>query len=111
MIESLLNEWDGESVIIRRDRPTGAWDIIAIHSTHLGPAVGGTRMKSYASLQEALKDAIRLASGMTYKFAVPGLPYGGGKAVIAIPSDLKSQARRDLLRRHGSLIHQLGGCS
>jgi leucine dehydrogenase len=108
-MESLLSEWEGESVIIQHDRPTGAWIIVAIHSTRLGPAVGGTRMKSYAALSEGLQDALRLASGMTYKFAVSGLSSGGGKAVIAVPPDLESQARPDLLRRHGSLIRRLGG--
>lgn len=109
MLESLLSEWDGESVIIRYDKPTGAWDIIAIHSTSLGPAVGGTRMKTYSDLFAALRDALRLASGMTFKFAVSGLSYGGGKAVIAIPAEFDGQARPGLLRRHGSLIRQMGG--
>ncbi len=109
MVESLLKEWDGETVIVRYDRPTGAWIIIAIHSTRLGPAVGGTRMKSYPDMQAALQDALRLASGMTYKFAVPDIPFGGGKAVIAIPPDFDRQSRRALLRRHGGLIQQLGG--
>jgi leucine dehydrogenase len=109
MIESLLSEWDGETVMIHRDGPTGVWIIIALHSTRLGPAVGGTRMKSYASLKEALKDALRLASGMTFKFAVSGLSYGGGKAVIAVPAGFEAPARPGLLRRHGSLIRLLGG--
>jgi leucine dehydrogenase len=109
MIESLLREWDGEDVIIRYDRPSGAWIIIAIHSTRLGPAAGGTRMKSYSDLQAALQDAFRLAAGMTYKFAVPGIRQGGGKAVIAIPPELDSQSRAALLRRYGALVHQLGG--
>jgi len=86
-MESLLGEWDGETVIVRYDRPTGAWIFIAIHSTCLGPAAGGTRMKSYPDVQAALQDALRLAEGMTYKFATPGMPWGGGKAVIAIPPD------------------------
>jgi leucine dehydrogenase len=109
MIESMLREWGGETVIVRYDRPTGAWTFIAIHSTRLGPATGGTRMKSYPDVQAALQDALRLAAGMTYKFAVPNLPYGGGKAVIDIPPDLDAQSRLALLRRHGALIHQLGG--
>lgn len=108
-MELSLREWDGEKVIIQHDKPTGAWIIIAIHSTCLGPAVGGTRMKLYPDFQASLSDALRLASGMTYKFAVPGLPYGGGKAVIAIPDDLDQESRMSLLRRHGVLIHQLGG--
>jgi glutamate dehydrogenase/leucine dehydrogenase len=109
MLESLIREWDGETLVIRYDRPTGAWIYIAIHSTRLGPATGGTRMKYYPDLEAALADALRLAAGMTYKFAVPGLARGGGKAVIAVPKDLSPDARYDLLRRYGGLIHQLGG--
>lgn len=108
-MESLLREWDGETVIVRHDRPTGAWIFIAIHSTHLGPAAGGTRMKSYPDVQEALQDVFRLAAGMTYKFAIPGLPWGGGKAVVAIPPDFDPQSRPALLRRYGALVHQLRG--
>lgn len=108
-VESLLTQWDGETVIARYDRPTGAWILIAIHSTRLGPAAGGTRMKSYPNLETALEDVLRLSAGMTYKFAVPGLGYGGGKAVIAVPADLDANSRPALLRRYGTLIHQLGG--
>ena len=108
-MESLIKEWDGEKVIIQHDKPTGAWIIIAVHSTKLGPAVGGTRMKSYPDFQAGLGDALKLASGMTLKFAVPGLPYGGGKAVIAVPENLDTESRAALLRRHGALIHQLSG--
>jgi len=108
-MESLLREWDGETVIVRYDRPTGAWIFIAIHSTRCGPAAGGTRMKSYPDVQSALQDAFRLAAGMTYKFATPGIPFGGGKAVIALPPDFDPQSRPALLRRHGALVHQLGG--
>jgi leucine dehydrogenase len=108
-MESLLREWDGETVIVRYDRPTGAWIFIAVHSTRLGPAAGGTRMKSYPDVQAALQDALRLAEGMTYKFATPGMPWGGGKAVIAIPPHFDSQSRPALLRRYGALVHQLGG--
>lgn len=108
-IESLISEWDGETVITRFDRPTGAWFFIAIHSTRLGPATGGTRMKPYSDPHSALQDALRLAAGMTYKFAVPGIPRGGGKAVIDLPSSFGSQSRPDLLRRYGRLIGQLGG--
>ena len=82
---------------------------IAIHSTRLGPAVGGTRMKPYPNPTTALRDALRLAAGMTYKFAVPGLPFGGGKAVLSIPLHLDPEARPDLLRRYGALVQQLGG--
>ena len=109
MMESLLKEWEGETVIVRHDQLTGVWIFIAIHSTHLGPAAGGTRMKSYPDVQAALQDVFRLAAGMTYKFAIPGLPWGGGKAVVAIPSDFDPGSRAALLRRYGALVHQLRG--
>ncbi len=109
MIASLIKAWDGETVISRYDRSTETWIFIAIHSTRFGPAVGGARMKSYPDPEMALGDALRLAKGMTYKFAVPGMPYGGGKAVLAVPSDLDPRSRPALLRRYGGLIHQLGG--
>jgi leucine dehydrogenase len=108
-MESLLKEWNGESTIIRYDRPTGAWIFIAIFSTQLGPAGGGTRMKSYPDVQSALQDALRLAEGMTYKFALSGMAFGGGKTVIATPPDFDPKSRSDLLGRYGELVHQLGG--
>jgi leucine dehydrogenase len=108
-MESLLQEWDGETVVIHRDHPTGAWIFIAIHSTKLGPATGGTRMKHYPDQRAALEDALKLAAGMTFKFAVPGINRGGGKAVISIPEELESASRSELLKRYGKLVHQLGG--
>jgi len=108
-MESLLKEWNGETSIIRYDQPTGAWIFIAIFSTLLGPAAGGTRMKPYSDIQSALQDALRLAEGMTYKFALSGMSFGGGKAVIAIPPDFDPKSRAGVLSRYGELVHQLGG--
>jgi len=108
-VEDLLRSWDGESVVLHLDRPTGAWIIVAIHSTHLGPGTGGTRLKQYSDLEAAVRDALLLAEGMTYKFATIGLPRGGAKAVIAIPAGFDRAQRAGLLRRYGSLIHQLDG--
>jgi leucine dehydrogenase len=108
-MEHLLRAWDGEDLILRFDRPTGAWLIIAVHSTRLGVATGGTRMKTYPSLDDAVRDAHALARGMTYKYALSGYPRGGGKAVIALPGPMGEAERRDLLRRYGTLVRQLGG--
>ena len=108
-MESLIREWDGESIIIRFDRAAEAWIIIAIHSTRLGPAIGGTRVKPYPELKSAVLDAQRLSSGMTYKWAASGLEAGGGKAVISLSSDLDSKMRDDLLRRYGAAVKQLNG--
>jgi leucine dehydrogenase len=108
-MDALLREWDGESVIIRFDRQSNAWIFIAVHSTRLGPAIGGTRMKSYPTLHAALQDALRLAAGMTYKWAAAGVEAGGGKAVIAIPDDLNPEARTELLRGYGAFVQNHKG--
>jgi leucine dehydrogenase len=109
VFEELLRQWDGEEVVVRHDRETGTWIFVCVHSTTLGPAMGGTRMKEYASPAEALEDGLRLASGMTRKLAVAGLPCGGGKAVLAVPRIFDGDERRALLERYGELIEALGG--
>ena len=108
MTEDLLAGWDGEEVLVRED-PSGARFLVAIHSTALGPAAGGTRMKVYASPDDARRDAMRLAHSMSRKNAVAGLPLGGGKAVLAVPAIPTGAARRDLLLRYGSFIEDVGG--
>jgi leucine dehydrogenase len=108
-MESLLSKWEGETVITHIDKPTGTWIFIAVHSTRLGPAIGGTRMKYYPERTAALQDALRLAEGMTYKWAAAGIDGGGGKAVIAVPENLDEGSRADLLRRYGEFVHQFGG--
>lgn len=104
-----IRAWDGVGVVSRYDRPTDSWIFISMHDDTLGPFTGGTRMKSYASLGEALEDGQRLAAGMTAKWAVLGMPYGGGKAVLAVPGPLSGGAREGLFRRYGRLIASLGG--
>ncbi len=108
-LDSLLAAWDGETVIVHADRPACAWIVIAIHSSRLGPATGGTRFQTYPDLTAAIADALRLAEGMTLKYAVAGFPRGGGKAVIAPRAPLDPAARADLLRRYGALLRSLGG--
>jgi leucine dehydrogenase len=109
VFEDLLRRWDGEHVVARFDEPSGTWMLICIHSTTLGPAMGGTRLKVYGSPAEALEDGLRLAAGMTRKLAVAGLPCGGGKAVLAVPALPEGDERRRLLERYGELIDSLGG--
>ena len=81
--------------------------LIAIHSTALGPAVGGTRFWNYASDQSALEDVLRLARGMTYKNALAGLPFGGGKSLII--GDSKTNNREAIFRTHGRFVETFGG--
>jgi leucine dehydrogenase len=107
--ETLLETWDGETAVIRADRETGGWIFICIHSTRRGPAGGGTRMKVYGSPAEGLQDAMRLSGAMSRKLAVAGLPFGGGKAVIAVPEIPSGPPRRELLLRYGDLVASLGG--
>ena len=71
-----------ELLLTCADEASGYRGVIAVHSTRLGPAVGGARFWDYASEREAVTDALRLSRGMTYKNALAGLPLGGGKSVI-----------------------------
>jgi leucine dehydrogenase len=109
VFEDLLRRWDGEHAVVRHDRESDAWMLVCIHSTRLGPAMGGTRLKSYAAPSDALEDALRLSAGMTRKLAVLGLPCGGGKGVLAVPEVPDGDARRRLLESYGELIDSLGG--
>ena len=99
---------DGFEEVVGCDDPsTGLRAIVAIHSTALGPALGGTRFYPYASEDDALVDVCRLAQGMTYKHAVCGNDLGGGKAVIiGDPATLRSEA---LLRAYGRFVEGLSG--
>lgn len=98
---------DYEQVVFCHDRHTGLRAIIAVHSTRLGPALGGTRFHPYATEEDALEDVLRLARGMTYKSAAAGLDLGGGKAVIiGDPHRDKSEA---LLRAYARYVDALGG--
>ncbi len=98
---------DHEGVHLFRDAPTGLTAIVAVHSTALGPAAGGTRFWHYADSADALTDALRLSRGMSYKNAMAGLPAGGGKAVILAPADgLKTPALLDAFAR---AVDSLGG--
>jgi leucine dehydrogenase len=96
-----------EQVVLCHDPASGYRGIIAIHSTVLGPALGGTRFWSYTTDEEAIVDALRLARGMTYKNAVAGLNIGGGKSVII--GDNKTTDRELIFRAHGRFVESLGG--
>ncbi len=96
-----------EHVSFHHDPATGLKAIIAIHDTTLGPALGGCRMWAYASEAEAVTDALRLSQGMTYKSALAGLKFGGGKSVII--GNAKADKSPELMRAMGSAVERLGG--
>ncbi len=96
-----------EQVVFCQDEASGLRAVIAIHSTALGPALGGTRFYPYESEAAAVEDVLRLARAMTYKNALAGLDHGGGKAVIiGEPSHDKTEP---LLRAYGRFVQSLGG--
>lgn len=96
-----------EQVVFCHDRAAGLKAVIAVHSTRLGPSLGGTRFYPYASEEDAVEDVLRLARGMTYKSAAAGLDLGGGKAVIiGDPAVAKTEA---LLRAYARFVDSLGG--
>src|SRR3954449_1212781 len=96
-----------EQLVLCHDPAAGYRGIIAIHSTVLGPALGGTRFWKYGSDEEAIVDALRLARGMTYKNAVAGLNLGGGKSVII--GNNRTPNREMIFRAHGRFVDSLGG--
>src|SRR4051795_6378020 len=96
-----------ERVLFCSNPDVGLQAIIAVHSTVLGPGLGGVRMGPYSSMEEALTDVLRLSRGMTYKAAAAGLNLGGGKAVIV--GDPKKDKSEALFRAFGRFIDSLGG--
>ncbi len=96
-----------EEIVLCSDPSSGYRGILAVHSTRLGPALGGTRFWSYATEEEAITDALRLSRGMTYKNAVAGLDLGGGKSIII--GDNRTTDREKIFRAHGRFVESLGG--
>lgn len=103
--------FDHEQLTIHRGRRSGLPVAVAVHSTARGMAVGGCRLKPYAGWREGVADALRLAEAMTYKTALAGLPHGGGKTVVALPTaaPLTPARRRDVLLDVGDAVESLGG--
>ena len=96
-----------EHVQLVHDRNSGLTAIIALHSTHLGPGAGGTRFWHYPDAKDAMRDALRLSRGMSYKNAMASLPMGGGKAVILADKDrTKTDA---MLHAFADKVEALGG--
>ena len=96
-----------EEIHFVTDEKCGLKAIIAVHSTHLGPAAGGARFWHYAKDEEALVDALRLSRGMSYKNAMAGLPLGGGKSVLLAPGSREKSP--DMLHAFGKAVEHLGG--
>lgn len=96
-----------EKVVCGTDESAGYQGIVFIHSTALGPAVGGTRLWGYSNEQDAITDGLRLSRGMTYKNALAELPCGGGKSIIMRPDGQVD--RESLFRAHGRLVDSLDG--
>ena len=101
-------DFDGHEVVhFVNDIQTGLKAVIAVHSTHLGPAGGGVRFWHYADDGDAIADALRLSRGMSFKNAMAGLPMGGGKAVIL--SDPQRTKTPAMLAAYGRAVERLGG--
>jgi valine dehydrogenase (NAD+) len=105
---AMLREDDHEQIVIRQDPDTGLRFIVAVHSTVLGPALGGMRLKRYpGGLTEALQDVMCLARTMTLKASAAGLDLGGGKAVMI--DDGRTELRQERLAGAARVIDELGG--
>jgi leucine dehydrogenase len=103
-----MPQFDGhELVVFANNANVGLHAIVAVHSTALGPAAGGCRMWPYVSTDAAVVDVLRLSRGMSYKNAMAGLPFGGGKAVII--SDSKTRKTPELFEAFGRFVDSLGG--
>jgi leucine dehydrogenase len=102
---------DHEGLVIRRGRRSGVYSIVAVHSTTLGPALGGCRMWRYESSADAARDALRLSRAMTFKAAAAGLDLGGGKSVISLPPGPPptGKRRRDVLDDFADTVEVLEG--
>ncbi len=103
-----FSEFSGHELVREfKDPGTGVTSYIAIHNTNLGPALGGTRLMSYAKNSEGLRDALKLSKAMTYKCAIAGVPFGGGKAVIMTTPSNKNIW--DVLKKHAANVRGLKG--
>jgi leucine dehydrogenase len=110
-VDSVHPHFEHEQLLVRRGDRSGFPIVVAIHSSALGPAIGGCRLRHYPDWWDGVADALRLSAGMTYKNAVAGLDNGGAKSVIVAPDDrpLDPDARRAALLDLGDLIQELDG--
>jgi leucine dehydrogenase len=110
-MERIVSLLEHEEVLVHRGERSGTSLVVAIHSTALGPALGGARLWRYGALGDGIADALRLSQAMTYKAAAAGLELGGGKAVLCVPPDreLGPEERRDLMLDLGDAVESLDG--
>lgn len=108
-LRTLIAEWEGQAVLTGFDQPTGTWFFVAIHDATLGTPCGGCRMRVYPTPEDGLRDAMRLARGMTHKWAAIDFDHGGGKSVLAIPRPIAGEERSALLHRFGQFLNTLNG--
>ncbi len=102
------SDWDDHELVeVVHDRASGLTAIIALHSTYLGPGAGGTRFWHYADPADAMRDALRLSRGMSYKNAMAGLPMGGGKGVVLLDEERRKSP--EMLAAFGDAIEAMGG--
>src|SRR6476620_8624718 len=102
---------DREELVGRKGRRSGVYTIVAVHSTTLGPALGGCRMWRYESSADAARDALRLSRAMTFKASAAGLDLGGGKSVISLPPGPPpaGRKRREVLDDFADTVQVLEG--
>jgi leucine dehydrogenase len=100
---------DHEELLVKRGSRTDQYVIVAVHSTVLGPALGGARLWHYRTPGDAIADALRLSEAMTYKAAAAGLDLGGGKAVLSVEREPSPSERRALMLDLGDVVDSLGG--
>ena len=108
-MRNLIESWNGVGVLSRYDPDTEAWIFVVLHHDALGTPTGGTRMQVYDSPEAGLIDGMRLAEGMTHKWAAIDLPFGGGKGVLALSRPLRNGERAGLLKRYALLLNSLHG--
>src|SRR5437763_10035725 len=102
---------DHEELVIRKGRRSGVYTVVAVHSTKLGPALGGCRLWRYASSADGARDALRLSRAMTFKAAVAGVRLGGGKGVICTEPGPPptGKRRREMLLDFADTVNVLDG--
>ena len=107
--KEIFEQWGGDTLITHLDKDTQSIILIAIHSSQIGPAAGGLRMKKYASLDDAVTDVLNLSKAMTSKFAMANMKWGGGKTVVYLTRDLDHTEREQFFLRFGEIVKSLQG--